>query len=458
MSLMPLKRLFSWTVLALALGACADDSSPADTGGDSDTSAVPDTAPEPDTTVDADLGDVEADGALDADTLDVEPDAADVGDDADLGPDTDTEVTPPPPPPVVFVRGRHDGPQDGLTWETAFVGLGAALEAGRDGTIYVSEDCCFFDEMANGSSLDLVGASTRLMGGRKGVDGPLTGTDPGVNGPVSRSIIGGNGTVYIYGDGHLEGLEFGPQAHLVALGQATVSDIRGSGLLSGGFCGGLTSFGPDSTGLGVHFEEIHLGHCDNYTLRPNGPEGAESVALRAYDTMNRPLGRKLAFLTCIDGECGPSRTEVGFVDGFVENPKLVGLIVDPDEAAWLTFMPKSDNLQFRHYVLEASDPMGPWTVVYRSVDPDLNDGISGAVHLPDPEKFYVLGWGHDGTQPNRRSDLGTPGQLIEGLGTTTGLIVAPAANYAVGTTITTDLVLLDRVPAMTIQVLYPPAE
>lgn len=463
-SMTSLKRAFSWTVLALALGACADDTSPADAGGDSDTTAVPDTAPELDTTVEADLGEdtaadapteVEADGEPDVDTLDLEPDGADGASDTDIGPDADTEVT---PAPVVFVRGRHDGPQDGLTWETAFVGLGPALEAGRDGTIYVSGECCGFDEMVNGSSLDVVGASTRIMGGRVGVDGPLTGTDPGINGPFARSLIQGNGTFYIYGDGHIEGLEFGLQARVIALGHPTVSDILGSRVNSGLFCGGLTSFGPDSTGGGVHFAEIRLGNCDNYALRPNGPAGPESVAWRAYDTMNRPLGRKLAFLTCVDGECGPSRVEIGYVDGFIENPKLVGLIIDPDEAAWLTFRPKSDDLAFHHYVLEASDPMGPWTVIYRSVDADVDDGISGAVHLPDPDKFYVLGWGHDGAQPNRRSDLGTPGQLIEGLGTTVGLIVAPAGNYAVGTTIVTDLVLLDRVPAMTIQVLYPPAE
>jgi hypothetical protein len=37
-------------------------------------------------------------------------------------------------------------------------------------------------------------------------------------------------------------------------------------------------------------------------------------------------------------------------------------------------------------------------------------------------------------------------------------IVAPAGHHAVGTTLATNVIRLDRVPAMAIQVLYPPAE
>lgn len=172
------------------------------------------------------------------------------------------------------------------------------------------------------------------------------------------------------------------------------------------------------------------------------------------------IGRHLPDLHCYDGGCTVSRTDVG--SGFLPSigPKLVATIIDPDEPGWVTFNPRTTpNQVYLPYLLEATDVLGPYTVVDRPVYEVPADSATPRFHLSDPDRYYALAWSPSTTtQMNERYDEGLSGQVLPGLGTTAGLIVAPYPDngHAIGAVINPDVLIFDRVQEMQVNVFRPP--
>ena len=449
-------------VLVTLCAGCSSNDEPSDTSdlapdvSDSDSDAAPQDT-DTDVVADPDSAPSDTDADPDGATPDVR-DPSDAVDDADMtdadasdpdGSDADSVDTDTAPPKVSFLRGRNPGPQDGLTWETAFTHgpPGLALPAG--GTLYVEEGCCLPLDRSSHAAWPI---NVQVFGGRRAAEGSLTGTDPGIEGPIPSNFEGPDVNVQI--GVSMRNVAFGGGTSvLLQVGSMMADDFYASGARTFGECGGLI-------GAGVRIGELTVGDCARHAF--TNAEGPYAVQILREEGGGE-IARYLPSLHCPEGQCFLSRTMVGSGTRPTIGPKLVATIIDPDQPSWVSFRPVTtpELMEMVHYVLEAPAINGPYTVLARDNMPVQTGGASERFHLPDPEKFYALAWSPLSTlNNNERYDEGLSGQVLGGLGTTAGLIVAsyPAGGHQVGATINPDVLLYDRVQQMDVTVFPPPQE